>query len=86
MVQEEIGGTTVSHAQIEEWSKEAKAGYPVEQLRKRGRKPLDNGASEVVTVRMDQTLLHALATRAKREDVTRSEAIRAAVQDWVNLA
>ena len=86
MVEEMINGTMVSDAQIESWSKEAEAGYPVEQLRKRGRKPLGDGASEVVPVRMDQTLLDALEARADREHVSRSEAIRAAVRDWVNVA
>jgi uncharacterized protein (DUF4415 family) len=83
---EKMNGEAVTGLQIEAWSKEAEAGYPVEQLRKRGRKPLGDGASEVVPVRMDQTLLDALEARAKREHVSRSEAIRAAVRDWVNVA
>ena len=86
VAQEKINGEAVTDSQIEAWSKEAEAGYPVEQLRKRGRKPLGDGASEVVPVRMDQTLLDALAARAEREHVSRSEAIRAAVRDWVNVA
>ncbi len=86
VAQEKINGVAVSEAQVEEWAKEAEAGYPVEQLRKRGRRPLGNGASEVVPVRMDKTLLDALAARAEREHVSRSEAIRAAVRDWVNVA
>jgi hypothetical protein len=76
----------VTDVQIEAWAKEAEAGFPVGQLRKRGRKPLGDGASEVVPVRMDQSLLDALAARAEREHVSRSEAIRAAVRDWVNVA
>ena len=86
MAREKITGEAVCDSQIEAWSKEAEAGYPVEQLRKRGRKPLGDGASEVVPVRMDQTLLDALVARAEREHVSRSEAIRAAVRDWVNVA
>jgi len=86
MAREKINGKAVSDAQIEGWANEAEAGYPVEQLRKRGRKPLGDGASEVVPVRMDQTLLDALVARAEREHVSRSEAIRAAVRDWVNVA
>ncbi len=86
MAQEKIRGKVVEDPQIEAWSNEAEAGYPVEQLRKRGRKPLGDGVSEVVPVRMDQTLLDALAARAEREHVSRSEAIRAAVRDWVNVA
>jgi len=86
MAREKINGKAVSNAEIEAWANEAEVGYPVEQLRKRGRKPLGDGASEVVPVRMDQTLLDALAARAEREHVSRSEAIRAAVRDWVNVA
>jgi uncharacterized protein (DUF4415 family) len=86
MGQETINGETVTPLQIDSWSKEAEAGSPVEQLRKRGRKPLGDGVSEVVPVRMDQTLLDALAARAEREQVSRSEAISAAVRDWVNVA
>ncbi len=86
MAQEKINGVSVDDEQISKWANEAEAGYPVEQLRKRGRKPLGDGASEVVPVRMDQTLLDALAARAEREHVSRSEAIRAAVRDWVNVA
>lgn len=86
MAQQAIDGKAVSESQIEAWSEEAESGYPVEQLRRRGRKPLGEGASEVVPVRMDQALLEALAARAERDNVTRSEAIRAAVRDWVNVA
>ena len=83
MAEEKINGVPVTD---DAWAKEAEVGYPVEQLRKRGRKPLGDGASEVVPVRMDQTLLDALAARAERAHVSRSEAIRAAVRDWVNVA
>jgi len=86
MAQQKINGAAVDETQLQEWVKEAEAGYPLEMLRKRGRKPLGDGASEVVPVRMDQTLLNALAARAEREHVSRSEAIRAAVRDWVNVA
>jgi predicted transcriptional regulator len=86
MAQEKIHGISVSDETIESWAAEAEAGYPVELLRKRGRKSLGDGVSEVIPVRMDQELLSALAARAEVEHVTRSEAIRAAVRDWVNVA
>jgi len=86
MTQETIDGIPVTDQQITGWSEEAEAGYSVEKLRKRGRKPLGDGVSEVVPVRMDQALLDALAVRAERENVSRSEAIRAAVRDWVQVA
>ncbi len=86
MSQEKVQGVPVSDEMIESWSAEAEAGYAVEQLRKRGRKSLGDGVSEVVPVRMDQELLSALAARAELEHVTRSEAIRAAVRDWVHVS
>jgi hypothetical protein len=86
MAQEKIQGVSVSDEMIESWAAEAEAGYPVEELRRRGRKSLGDGVSEVVPVRMDQALLTALAARAELEHVTRSEAIRAAVRDWLHVA
>jgi predicted transcriptional regulator len=83
---ETVNGTPVSDEQIEAWAAEAEVGYPVEVLRRRGRRPLGEGESAVVPVRMEPALLDALATRAKREHVTRSEAIRAAVRAWIDVA
>ena len=55
----------------------------VEQLRKRGRKPLGDGPARVVPVRLDDTLLSALDERAERDHTTRSELIRAALRSYV---
>jgi len=86
MAQEKINGVPVTAETIEAWAKEAEGGYPVERLRKRGRKPAGDGPAEVVPVRMDKSLLDALTARAEREHVSRSEAIRAAVRVWVDVA
>jgi len=86
MGKREISGKSVTDAQIQAWADEAEAGYSVDRLRRRGRKPLGDGPSDVVPVRIDAELLQALTERAKREDVTRSEAIRAAVRAWVGVA
>jgi uncharacterized protein (DUF4415 family) len=86
MSRESIDGQPVTDQQIQSWADEAEAGYPVEQLRKRGRKPLGDGPSDVVPVRIDAELLQALAERADREQVSRSEAIRAAIRAWVGAA
>ncbi len=40
----------------------------------------------MVPVRMDSALLDALTVRAAAENVTRSEAIRAAVRAWIDAA
>jgi predicted transcriptional regulator len=86
MSRESIDGQPVTDEQIQAWADEAETGYPVEMLRKRGRKPLGDGPSDVVPVRIDAELLRALAERADREQVSRSEAIRAAIRAWVGAA
>jgi hypothetical protein len=86
MADETIKGVPVTDETVEAWASEAEAGYPVEHLRKRGRKTVGDGPSEVVPVRMDQALLEALTVRAEREHVSRSEAIRTAVRNWINAA
>lgn len=86
MDKETINGTPITDEIIQAWSDEAEQGYPVEQLRKRGRHPIGEGPAEVVPVRMDATLLQALASRAEHDHLSRSEAIRAAVRAWLDAA
>ena len=81
MVGETIRGKPVTEEQIQAWADEAEKGFPVERLRKRGRRPV-----EMVAVRMDEALLAQLTARAEREHVSRSEAIRAAVKAWIDAA
>ncbi len=80
---EKINGKPVSEQNIKDWADEAERGYDVERLRKRGRKPLGDGPAQVVPVRLDEALLAAVVERAERDDVTRSEAIRAAIRAYV---
>ncbi len=80
---EKIKGKPVTEQDIKEWADEAERGYDVDRLRKRGRKPVGDGPGQVVPVRIDGTLLAALAERADREHMTRSEAIRAAIRAYV---
>ena len=83
---ETVAGRPVDDAQIEKWAAEAEAGYRVEDLRKRGRKPVGPSAGKVVPVRMDADLLEALTARANEHHVSRSAAIREAVRAWINAA
>lgn len=80
---ETINGKPVTDEQIQAWADEAEAGYDVEVLRKRGRKPLGDGPARVVPVRLDDTLLSALDERAAHDHVSRSEVIRAALRAYV---
>ena len=78
-----IDGVPVTDQQIQDWADEAERGYDVGQLRKRGRKPVGDGPGQVVPVRLDETLLAALASRAESDHVSRSELIRAAIRAYV---
>lgn len=80
---EKIHGKPVTEQAIQDWADEAERGYDVEQLRKRGRKPAGDGPGQVVPVRIDETLLAALADRAEHDHVSRSEAIRAAIRAYI---
>lgn len=80
---ETINGVPVTEKLISQVVEEAERGYDIGQLRKRGRKPLGAGPARVVPVRVDDALLLAVDSRAKAENVSRSELIRAALRAYV---
>ena len=71
----------VSEEQIEEWTVEAEQGYDVDELKRRGRGRPGRGAEpmQVVAVRLTAEELNALDAAAAAKDMSRSEAIRAAL-------
>lgn len=71
----------VSEEQIRQWADEAETGYDVEELKRRGRGRPGRGAEpmQVVAVRLTAAELDALDTAAAMNDMSRSEAIRAAL-------
>lgn len=77
--------TDISDEQIQEWVAEAERGYDVEFLRSRiGRPRLDySGPAQVVPVRLTRAQLEKLDERVAREHITRSEALRAAVDAYL---
>ncbi len=80
-------GENVTESQVDAWVAEAEAGYDVDELRARwGRAPRGASAAQVVPVRLTQSELAAVMARAEREGLNRSEAIRAALDAWVNAA
>ncbi|WP_237232913.1 ribbon-helix-helix domain-containing protein [Rothia nasisuis] len=81
---ETINGTPVTEEQIQAWADEAEKGYSVDRFKKRGRPSLGGAPASVIPVRMEEELLAALLHKAKVEHLNRSEAIRAAVQAWVD--
>ena len=68
-----------SEEQIQQWADEADAGYDVDVLKRRGRGPPGRGAEpmQVVAVRLTAEELDALDAAAAKNDMSRSEAIRA---------
>ena len=80
---ESINGVPVTDEMIQEWADEAERGYIVEVLKKRGRRPIGDGAARVVPVRMDDSLVAAVDQRAEKDGTSRSEIIRSAVRAFV---
>ena len=80
---ETIDGVPVTDEMIQEWADEAERGYDVEVLKKRGRRPIGDGAERVVPVRMDDSLVAAVDQRAEKDGTSRSEIIRSAVRAFV---
>ena len=80
---ESINGVPVTDEMIQEWADEAERGYDVEVLKKRGRRPIGDGAARVVPVRMDDSLVAAVDQRAEKDGTSRSEIIRTAVRAFV---
>ncbi|QCT33884.1 MULTISPECIES: ribbon-helix-helix domain-containing protein [Actinomyces] len=80
---ETIDGVPVTDKMIQEWSDEAERGYDVDVLKKRGRRPIGDGAARVVPVRMDDSLVAAVDQRAEKDGTSRSEIIRSAVRAFV---
>lgn len=77
-------GEEGSEAQVDAWVAEAEEGYDVEELQKRiiGRPARGGEASRVVPVRLTDAELDAVMKRADKENLNRSEAIRAALSEW----
>jgi hypothetical protein len=71
----------VTEEQIQQWADEAQAGYDVEELKRRGRGRPGRGAEpmQVVAVRLTTEELDSLDATAAKNDMSRSEAIRAAL-------
>lgn len=78
---ETINGVPVTDELIEAWAAEAEAGYDAVALKKRGRGRPGRGAepSQVIALRLTADELRALDDRAEREQKSRSEVIREAL-------
>ena len=81
-----IHGQPVDDTQIQTWADAAERGYDPTVLKRRGRPTAGDRPGAVVTVRIDAPTLAALEQRAEAEELSRSEALRAAVRTWVHGA
>ena len=75
-----INGKPISEEQIDTWVAEAEEGYDVEMLRKRGRKPRDGEAAQVVSIRLSPSEVFHLDQYAATHGLSRSQAIRKALK------
>ena len=71
--------------QIQQWADKAVAGYDVDVLKRRGRGRPGRGVEpmQIVAVRLTAGELYALDAAAAKNDMSRSEAIRAALAHFV---
>jgi hypothetical protein len=81
-------GKVLTDADIEALADEAERGFDVEVLkpRRRGRPMLGAAPAEVVPVRLDSDLKHAVEQRAEAEHTTTSEIIREALRRFLEVA
>lgn len=80
------GGVEITDELIEELSREAERGYPIDQIRPRqyrGRPAMGDGPAKVFQVRLPPDLREALEERAAEDGATRSEVVRAALKEYL---
>lgn len=80
-----INGKPVTEEQIAEWVAEAEAGYGPEVL-KRGRPRMGSDVADVATLRLDPELAAELDERARRDGLSRSAVMRAALRAWLKAS
>ncbi|MDK7180543.1 ribbon-helix-helix domain-containing protein [Corynebacterium riegelii] len=78
-----INGQPVSEEQIDAWVAEAENGYDVETLRRRGRKPRDENAAKVISIRLSPREISSLDKYAAANGWSRSQAIREALKNAI---
>ena len=80
----EIDGVEITEEVIARLVRNAENGFPGARFRAPGRPARTDEPSKAVTVRLSESELDAVMARAKREHRTRSEAIRAALDEWAH--
>lgn len=80
-------GKPITEELVKRLSREAEAGYDVDEIleRRRGRPPMGSGPARVESVRLDPELREALARRAHADDESTSSVIRRALRSYLSL-
>lgn len=75
-------GTLITEELVEKLSREAEAGYNVDEIleRRRGRPRIGSGPATVESVRLDPELRDALGRRARQDEESTSSVIRKALR------
>jgi hypothetical protein len=75
-------GTLITEELVEQLSREAEAGYDVDEIleRRRGRPRMGSGPATVESVRLDPELRDALGKRAQEDGESTSSVIRKALR------
>lgn len=75
-------GTLITEELVEQLSREAEAGYNVDEIleRRRGRPRMGSGPATVESVRLDPELRDALNRRARQDEESTSSVIRKALR------
>ena len=83
MFMKTINGKPVSEEQIDAWVTEAEKGYDVETLRRRGRKPRNEDAAKVISIRLSPREILNLDKYAAAHGWYRSQAISEALKNAI---
>jgi hypothetical protein len=81
-------GKPITDELVAKLSKEAEAGFDVDEIirRRGGRPPMGAAAASVESVRLDPDLRQALTERARRDHETASSVIRKALRRYLDVA
>ena len=79
-------GKLITDELIEKLSKEAEAGFDVEEIlrRRKGRPPMGSGPAKVESVRLDPELQESLHRRAESDEEATSTVIRKALRQYLS--
>jgi hypothetical protein len=82
-----VNGVPITDELIEKLSREAEAGYDVDEIlrRRRGRPPIGSGPARVESVRLDPELRQELGRRAERDGEATSSVIRKALRQYLQV-